>query len=130
MTEIADRLIRNLHWRDFEILCDLIFARSGWQRIAELGGLQKDTDLVLAQATTGERAFVQIKSASNQTELDRYVERYDADSNFDRMFFVCHSPKGTLHASASKPVHLWTGQATARQAVAAGLFDWLMQKAG
>ena len=126
---VAERLISQLHWRDFEVLCDLIFARSGWQRVGELGGLQKDLDLILEQAATGERAFVQVKTGTDQSVLTDYAARFDADPGFDRMFFVCHSPRGELAASASKPIHIWTGETTARQAIAAGLFDWLIKKA-
>ena len=32
MREIGLRMIRQLDWRDFETLVDLIFARGGWQR--------------------------------------------------------------------------------------------------
>jgi hypothetical protein len=98
--------------------------------VAELGGLQKDTDLVLAQPSIGERAFVQVKSSADQTALSRYIEAFETDASFDRMFFVCHSPSGPLQGVGSKPVHVWTGDTIARQAVAAGLFEWLMQKAG
>jgi hypothetical protein len=131
LVDIATLMVRNLHWRDFEVLCDLIFARSGWQRIAELGGLQKDTDLVLQQGSTGERAFVQVKSSSDQAELSQYVTNFEADPAFARMFYVCHSPRNELRLDpAQKPVHVWTGRTTAQQAIAAGLFDWLVQKAG
>jgi hypothetical protein len=37
MRDIADRMIRQLDWQDFEILVDLIFARGGWQRSGVLG---------------------------------------------------------------------------------------------
>ena len=92
--------------------------------------MQKDTDLVLAQASTGERAYVQVKSSSDQAEPKRNIESFEADPSFGRMFFVCHSPRGSLQASGSKPIHIWTGEAIARQAIAAGLFDGLIQKAG
>jgi hypothetical protein len=128
--DVAERLVAQLHWRDFEVLCDLIFARSGWQRIAELGGLQKDTDLVLEQIASGERAFVQVKSEAGQQTLNDYIARFEADPSFDRMFFACHSPRTKLEISGSKPVHVWTGEKLARQAVAAGLLDWLVEKAG
>jgi hypothetical protein len=128
--DVAERLVAQLHWRDFEVLCDLIFARSGWQRIAELGGLQEDTDLVLEQIASGERAFVQVKSEAGQQTLNDYIARFEADPSFDRMFFACHSPRTKLEISGSKPVHVWTGEKLARQAVAAGLLDWLVEKAG
>jgi hypothetical protein len=126
----AGGLIEGLHWRDFEILCDLIFSRSGWQRLSEIGGLQKDTDLVLVQSATGERAFVQVKSKSDGNELAEYIESFEANPGFERMFFVCHSFKGTpVVPAAQKPVHIWPRHEIARQAIAAGLFDWLVQKA-
>jgi hypothetical protein len=124
-------LVAGLHWRDFEILCDLIFARSGWLRVGELGGLQKDTDLILEQVATGERAFVQIKSAADQSVFADYLERFAADPGYSRMFFVCHSPRGQFATPwTNKPVHIWAGEAIAQKAIAAGLLDWLVEKAG
>ena len=32
-------MIAELHWADFEIMVDLIFARGGWQRTSVLGGM-------------------------------------------------------------------------------------------
>ena len=43
-------------------MVDLIFARNGWQRVTDVGGSQKDIDLILMQPTTGEKAFVQVES--------------------------------------------------------------------
>jgi len=128
LVSIAERLIAGLHWRDFEVLCDLIFARSGWQRVAELGGLQKDTDLVLEQTATRERAFVQVKSEATQQTLNEYAAVFEANAGFHRMFFACHSPRGKLSITGQKPIHIWTGETTARQAIAAGLLDWLVDK--
>jgi len=47
MIAMATEMIAGLHWADFETLVDLIFARSGWQRVSRVGGTQKDIDLVL-----------------------------------------------------------------------------------
>lgn len=69
MTAVAVEMTAGLHWADFETLVDLIFARSGWQRVSRVGGEQVDTDLVLEQPTTGERAFVQVKSRAGQSVL-------------------------------------------------------------
>jgi len=111
LQKVTAQLIEQLHWRDFEILFELIFARSGWQRVGELGGLQKDTDLVLEQSATGERAFVQVKSAADQSTLDHYITEFEADASFDRMFFVCHTTRAALTARPRlKPVHLWAGR--------------------
>lgn len=56
MLDLTARMIARLHWAEFETMVDLIFARSGWQRISRLGGTQKDVDLVLQQSATGEMA--------------------------------------------------------------------------
>lgn len=125
----AGHLIEQLDWRDFELLVDLIFAGSGWRRSSAVGGSdQADTDLILEQAVTGERAFVQVKSRASQGVLNDYVERFRA-SGFERLFFVCHSPMGALAQPSDPRAHLWLGDTLADQAVKAGLFDWLMEKA-
>jgi hypothetical protein len=126
MIAVAAEAIASLHWADFESLVDLIFGRTGWQRLSRVGGIQKDLDLELEQPTTRERVFVQVKSVAGQRELDAYLEKFGRGS-WDRMFFVCHTPRGRLRAR-KRNVHVWTGDALASAAVRAGLFDWIIQK--
>jgi Restriction endonuclease len=64
-------MVRQLDWRDFETLVDLIFARGGWQRSSAPGKHQPDVDLILTQPTTDESAWVQIKSKANQARVQR-----------------------------------------------------------
>jgi hypothetical protein len=126
--DLVKRLMAALHWRDFEIMVDLIFAASGWRRVGVLGETEADLDLLLQQAATGERAFVQVKSRATPEVLTDYVERFRAHA-CDRMFFVCHSPsKGLSAISGSDGVELWFGDALADQVMRAGLFDWLVQR--
>ncbi|MDB5446979.1 MAG: hypothetical protein JWQ97_2296 [Phenylobacterium sp.] len=127
LTAAALALIQALDWRDFELMVDLIFAASGWRRVSAVGGSnQADSDLMLEQAATGERAFVQVKSAANPAVLTDYLQRFAA-SGFDRMFFVCHSPQGVLKADLPN-VHVWLRDRLAEQAIGAGLFNWLVEK--
>lgn len=128
MTLVAGAMIANLHWADFETLVDLIFARSGWQRVSRVGETMADVDLVLQQPATGETAFVQVKSKAGQPVLDDYVGRFRQSDIYDRMFFVCHSPLGTLTTAGATDLHLWAGDKLADAAVKAGLFDWLMER--
>lgn len=128
MVEIAEEMIPGLHWSDFEILVDLIFARIGWQRISGVGGRQVDTDLVLEQYATGETAFVQIKSKASQSVLDDYINRYRRNGTYDRMFFACHTPTTKLSANAADGVHIWAGDKLADMTIKTGLFDWLIQR--
>jgi hypothetical protein len=46
------------------------------------------------------------------------------------MFFVCHSPHGTLDRVDDPDVHVWTRNEVAEAAVTAGLYDWLMDRTG
>ena len=54
MIAVATDMIVSLHWADFETMVDLIFARSGWQRVSRVGAQLRDVDIILAQPTTGE----------------------------------------------------------------------------
>lgn len=128
MIATASDMIKNLHWADFETMVDLIFTRSGWQRVSKVGGTQKDVDLVLKQQATDELAFIQVKSKANQAVLNECIGRYRSSGIYDRMFFVCHSPSKRLIINDDKSIHLWTGELLAEIAVKAGLYDWLMEK--
>jgi hypothetical protein len=128
MREIGLGMIRQLDWRDFETLVDLIFVRDGWQRSSVLGKQQPDLDLILSQPTTGETACVQIKSGTSQAELDDYLGRFRRDGSYDRFFFVCHSVAGPLRLPAEPRLHLWTSEHVADVALDAGLFNWLIER--
>ena len=124
----AQTLIEGLHWRDFEVLADLIFASGGWRRVSAVGGSdQADSDLVLEQATTGERAMVQVKSSADQTVIDDYARRF-VEGGWDRCFLVCHTSGRQLTEPGLGRFHLWQGTALADQAVRAGLLDWLIAR--
>ena len=126
---LAATMIRQLDWRDFETLVDLIFMRSGWQRISPLGRDQADVDLILKQPVTGETAWVQVKSRSTQSELDQYLERFQRHGSCDRFFFVCHTAAKPLSAPADAKIHLWSAERVASAAAEAGLLDWLVDHA-
>ncbi len=60
--------------------------------------------------------------------LDDYIGRFRRSGKYDRMFFVCHSPAGTLSVDDTASVHIWAGDRLADAAVKAGLFDWLTER--
>jgi hypothetical protein len=62
--------IQDLHWKDFEILVDLVFRASGWRRVSVLGQQAKGYDLELRETITGDRFVVQIKSSAGVPELE------------------------------------------------------------
>jgi hypothetical protein len=130
LTDVAAELIADLHQADFETLVDLIFSRSGWRRVGAVGGSnQAGSDIILEQALTGERAFVQIKSRADQKAFLEYLEIYRQWPGVDRFFFVCHTPQGRLEASPGDDrVQIWKGPALAVQATKAGLIGWIFER--
>lgn len=125
---ITQRMIAQLDWRDFEILVDLIFARNGWQRQSALGDGEVDIDLMLNNPSTGESAWVQIKSRASQAVLDDYLDRFRRDGSCDRFYFVVHSAPARLALPEDRHIHLWAGAELARNVLAAGLFDWIIDR--
>ena len=123
----VEDVIQLLTWQDFELFTELLFSRSGWQRISSLGGTQKTLDLELLLPTTGERAIVQVKSATSQAQLDDYIGRFGVMAA-DKYFYVYHSSKHALDARDSG-ILLMDASALADQALKSGLVDWLIKKA-
>jgi hypothetical protein len=122
-----DKMVKELHWKDFELLIDLVFARTGWTRISVLGGTQKGIDLEVENLTIDEIAFVQVKSSANQAVLDCYIDQFKEQSDrYARMIFAVHSPDAKLTAPANDHrVQLWTGDRIARLVVRLGLGEWV-----
>lgn len=127
MLGVADRMIRQLDWRDFEVLVDLIFARGGWQRSGVLGKNQPDVDLILTHPTTGETAWVQVKSQASQVQLEDYLGRFCRDGSCDHFFFICHTVVGPLSLPTRRGSHLWTEDRLADAAIWESLVDWLLE---
>ena len=128
MVEAIDGLTRMLPWREFEILVELIYAQSGWRRIGATGGTQKTVDIELELPSTGERAFIQVKSRTDQAQLDDYVERLSHRGE-SRMFYVYHSGPETLAAIDPRVVLIGPDRLP-EMVLNAGLFDWLLEKVG
>lgn len=128
LEQVALEMISGLDWRDFEIMVDLLFARGGWQRQSALAAGEVDIDLLLDNPVTRERAWVQVKSRAVQAVLDDYLERFRRDGTAEHFFLVCHSPSAKLRAPADPRFHVWTGPELARATLAAGLFDWLVDR--
>jgi hypothetical protein len=123
----AEEMIPRLHEREFELLADLMLAQMGWSRTSMLGGSMADVDLIVAQPATGERAFVQVKSRATQAVLEDYIGRF-RETDYNRMFFICHSPIGQLVAPPDERIHIWANAELAAKVNSAGLFEWLIEK--
>jgi hypothetical protein len=90
-------------------------------------------DLELEHPITDECAAVQVKSTASQKELDGYISGVIEAGRFDRAFFICHSPKGTLEApedAEGLEVHVWTADELAKTVLKLGLQNWVVEKVG
>ena len=121
-------LMKLLTWQDFELLVELVFSQSGWRRVSASGGTQKTIDIELVLPTTGETAFVQVKSQTNQAQFDDYIERFDERSD-GRMFYVYHSANRELRVEDER-VSIVGPNRLAELVLETGLFDWLLKKVG
>jgi hypothetical protein len=122
-------LVRRLREKDFELLVDLLLARSGWVRVAKLGGATEGIDIEVENPATGEVAFVQVKSSANQRVLDDYVARFrDRRDRYDRMIFAVHSTRTDLELPGDIPLQVWALPDIARLAVRLGLADWIASR--
>ena len=116
-------LMRRLEPRDFELLVDLVFTTSGWRRVGLVGKTQKTLDFTLP--STGERAFVHVKSKTTSQELAEYVGAIE-DSPFNRMFYVFHSGEA---ATDDERVTVIGPEQLPDLVMDAGLVGWLIRKA-
>ncbi len=121
----SKEMIKLLGPKDFETLVDLIFSISGWRRQGIVGKTQKTLDLDLSLPSTGERAFVQVKSKTTSAELVEYVESLNELDSFNRMFFVYHS--GEAETDDERVIVIGPDKLS-EMAVDAGLVTWLIRK--
>jgi len=122
-------IIHGLHWKEFELLTDLIFRQAGWQRIGELGKTQKSIDLDLFSPITNESILVQVKSEAGISEFEKF-EEFALNRGANLYYFVVHKPSQSLmNASPNSEVITWSVEQIARLVVNYGLVDWLIAKA-
>lgn len=132
VVEGIGRATARLHWRDFELLVELILTRSGWQRVSPLGGTLKDVDLIVEQPFTGERMVVQVKSKAAQAVVEDYARRFANRGGAEKLLFVCHSPTGTLREQVQmdgRSMRIMTNPEIARRVIDCGLASWVLDRA-
>lgn len=119
------KLLKLLEPRDFELLVDLIFTNSGWRRLGVLGRTTKDLDMEVELPSTGERAWIQVKSKASDAVLAESVAKVDL-LPYPRLFFVYHS--GQVHKPSDDRVWVIGPTELASLVVDAGLVRWLIDK--
>jgi len=131
LQEAVETIVGRLHWRDFELLVDLVFRQAGWMRVDELGGTQKTFDLVLVSPITGERYGVQVKAQADLVAFEEYERQVGGMEGFSRFYFAVHSPSPDLEqVETVGRVKLLRSAEVAELSVRYGLVDWVIDKAG
>jgi len=123
-------LVQGLWWKDFELLTDLIFSQSGWQRISVLGQTEKSIDLDMLSPVTGKKAFIQVKSKADISTLQNSVGHFETMDSFDEFFFVVHTTdKGVNEFCNNDPrIHIINLDRLADLVINAGLVRWIINK--
>jgi hypothetical protein len=121
--------IQELHWKDFEILVDLVFRASGWIRVSVLGQQAKGYDLELREPITGDRYVVQIKARAGLEDIAKTSALF-SPTDYRRIYFAVHSPTRDLENAEDLPEHveLLLPNDLAQRVIDAGLISWLEEK--
>lgn len=121
--------LSNLHWKDFEILTDLIFRQSGWQRISMLGESMKYADLELEDPITKDKYQVQVKASAGINEFEEYAKNF-INSNFRKLFFVVFQPKNELinYKHNYENIQILTGIELCKMIIDLGLMNWVLNR--
>jgi|SRR5665213_904862 len=122
-------LIRGLHWKDFELLVELVMTQGGWRRVSATGGTQHTTDLELELPLTGERALVQVKSRLDQSTAEKITADLIEAAGDARVFIAYHTGPEQLSVDQEN-VTLIGPAALAEHVVDLGLTTWIMAKVG
>lgn len=127
----AGAAIEALHWRDFELLVDMVFRATGWVRESVLGQQEHGYDLALRERITGDINFVQVKSRAGLAEVQGAAIQFPPDA-CRRVFFVVHTPAPDLRRvhRSDLPAHveLVDPERLAELAIESGLSRWLEGK--
>lgn len=122
-------LIQSLSWKDFELLVDLIFTSSGWQRISVVGKTEKYIDIELISPVNNKRAFVQVKSQSTFDEFESYKSNFNNMKQYDEMYYVVHTPDKKLDGMKNeKNIEVIGLDKITDLVINAGLINWLLKK--
>ena len=130
LVSTVEKAIRGLHWKDFELLVDLVFTQSGWRRVTAVGETMKSVDLELEDPITGDQYQVQVKSTATKATVDKYKAEFSAEA-FRKFYFVVHTPAPDLVGSdddESGVFEVILPERLSQMVVDAGLTAWLLER--
>jgi hypothetical protein len=122
--------IKTLHWRDFELLVDLVFRQSGWRRVSAVGEKMKSVDIELEDPITGDQYQVQVKSRATKEVASKCKEEISA-SAFRKYYLVVHTADPELLGATDlndDEFEVILTERLAGMVVDGGLTGWLLDK--
>ncbi len=125
-------IIKRLQPKEFELLVDIIFRNSGWQRLSVLGKTVKTIDLAIWHPITGESAVVQIKTQSSLADYKSYEKKFLGMTEYDKFFYIAHTPEPSLetYKNRSENINMYFAEKVSELAINSGLYDWILKIAG
>lgn len=127
--QLTTNLIKNLHWKDCEILTDLIFQQSGWHRVSMQGGSLEFEDMEYLDPINNDRYVVQVKSGASLKVFQEYEIKL-IDREFRKMFFVVFHPDKSLEhfLNEDKKIEILFGDKLSEMIFDLGLLEWVLKK--
>jgi hypothetical protein len=117
-----------LHWKDFELLVDLVFRNAGWRRATVVGESMKYVDMELEEPVTHDLYQVQVKSDATVADFNAYAKRF-APGDFRKLYFVVHNSQDKwTKVPTYEGVELVLQERLAEMVVDMGLVNWLLKK--
>lgn len=124
------KLLKELHWKDCEILTDLIFLHSGWRRISMSGGSMEFIDMEYEEPINNYKYAVQVKAKANKNDIEKYIKNLEG-RHFEKMFFVVFYPDESIkkeYQMNQNNLEIIDGEKLANYIFDLGLLNWLLKK--
>jgi hypothetical protein len=130
LVKAVQEIIASFHYKEFELLVDLIFREAGSLRIGELGGHQKDIDIELFSPVTKETYIVQVKATAGMEEYNKFSTLLEKTSRNTKYYFVVNNPsKELFELDKNADIRCWFAEDIAQYVVTYGLVNWVIGKA-
>lgn len=127
LIDSGSAVLKMLSPKPMEILADMLFTAAGWRRTGAVGGNIRDKDLHLEHPLTNELVIVQVKCFAQQSQLDQFVEMFNATQHYARAFFLYHSSSAPL-STVDERVHVLDAEKITEQVIELGFMRWLIEQ--
>lgn len=127
--ELIRTVLTDLHWKDCEILTDLLFQQSGWHRVSMDGGSMEFMDFEYVEPINNDRYMVQVKSGAKKRDFLKYQNEF-TNKNYRKLFFVSFNPNDDLRDFKPEQSNIENlcGTKLASLIFDLGLVEWVLKK--